>query len=177
MTNMVSKSSSPMNGGTAISRTRLRIPATSRDELEAWLYLPEGHGPHPVVVMAHGIGAIKAGGLAPSRSVSAVKVLPQSYSTTASGAALPGSPARSFPFLASLKITARSLAGQRCTPALMRTEFLPGARLSPECISSSLPRRIRGSPVLLAKFHLLMSSLRQGWPRPLSGSGFWQQRY
>jgi uncharacterized protein len=65
MTNIASISSSPMNGGAAISRTTVRIPATSGDELEAWLYLPEGDGPHPVVVMAHGIGAIKAGGLAP----------------------------------------------------------------------------------------------------------------
>lgn len=37
----------------------------SGDELEAWLYLPEGDGPHPAVVTAHGIGGIKAGGLAP----------------------------------------------------------------------------------------------------------------
>src|SRR5260370_18446577 len=42
-----------------------RTPTASGDELEAWLYLPEGPGPHPAVVMAHGIGAIKAGGLAP----------------------------------------------------------------------------------------------------------------
>jgi hypothetical protein len=49
----------------APSRTTVRIPTASGDELEAWLYLPEGDGPHPAVVMAHGIGAIKAGGLAP----------------------------------------------------------------------------------------------------------------
>src|SRR5258708_351976 len=65
MTNIASTSSSPINGGTAISRTTVRIPTPSRDELEAWLYLPEGDGRHPAVVMAHGIGAIKAGGLAP----------------------------------------------------------------------------------------------------------------
>jgi dienelactone hydrolase len=47
------------------SRTTVRIPTASGKELEAWLYLPEGDGPHPAVVMAHGIGAIKAGGLAP----------------------------------------------------------------------------------------------------------------
>jgi dipeptidyl aminopeptidase/acylaminoacyl peptidase len=47
------------------TRTTLRIPTASGDEIEAWLYLPEGDGPHPAVVMAHGIGAIKAGGLAP----------------------------------------------------------------------------------------------------------------
>ena len=46
-------------------RTTVRIPTASGDELEAWLYLPERAGPHPAVVMAHGIGAIKAGGLAP----------------------------------------------------------------------------------------------------------------
>ena len=49
----------------APSRTTVRIPTASGDELETWLYLPEGDGPHPAVVMAHGIGAIKAGGLAP----------------------------------------------------------------------------------------------------------------
>src|SRR2546430_16970552 len=47
------------------ARTTVRIPTASGDELEAWLYLPEGPGPHPAVGMAHGIGAIKAGGLAP----------------------------------------------------------------------------------------------------------------
>src|SRR6266513_219624 len=46
-------------------RTTVRIPTASGDEIEAWLYLPAGEGPHPAVVMAHGIGAIKAGGLAP----------------------------------------------------------------------------------------------------------------
>ncbi|WIX82742.1 hypothetical protein QRX50_19155 [Amycolatopsis carbonis] len=40
------------------------IPTASGDELEAWLYLPDGAGPHPVVVLAHGIDAIEAGGLA-----------------------------------------------------------------------------------------------------------------
>ena len=49
----------------AAPRTTIRIPTASGDELEAWLYLPEGDGPHPAVVMAHGIGGIKAGGLAP----------------------------------------------------------------------------------------------------------------
>src|SRR5712675_517974 len=47
------------------ARTTVRIPTASGDDIEAWLYLPEGPGPHPAVVMAHGIGAIKAGGLAP----------------------------------------------------------------------------------------------------------------
>jgi uncharacterized protein len=48
----------------AAPRTTVRISTASGDELEAWLYLPEGDGPHPAVVMAHGIGGIKAGGLA-----------------------------------------------------------------------------------------------------------------
>ena len=55
----------PKDNAAAHSRTTVRIPTASGDELEAWLYLPEGDGPHPAVVMAHGIGAIKAGGLAP----------------------------------------------------------------------------------------------------------------
>jgi fermentation-respiration switch protein FrsA (DUF1100 family) len=53
------------NDITTPTRTTQRIPTASGDEIEAWLYLPEGEGPHPAVVMAHGIGAIKAGGLAP----------------------------------------------------------------------------------------------------------------
>jgi dienelactone hydrolase len=46
-------------------RTTVQIPTASGDAIEAWVYLPEGSGPHPAVVMAHGIGGIKARGLAP----------------------------------------------------------------------------------------------------------------
>src|SRR5438552_10857478 len=46
-------------------RVTVQIPTASGDMIEAWVYLPEGGGPHPAVVMAHGIGGIKAGGLAP----------------------------------------------------------------------------------------------------------------
>jgi uncharacterized protein len=46
-------------------RSDIRIPAGAGEELDAWLYLPDGPGPHPVVVMAHGIGGVKAAGLAP----------------------------------------------------------------------------------------------------------------
>ena len=46
-------------------RVTVQIPTSSGDAIEAWVYLPEGSGPHPAVVMAHGIGGIKAGGLAP----------------------------------------------------------------------------------------------------------------
>jgi dipeptidyl aminopeptidase/acylaminoacyl peptidase len=49
----------------AAQRTTVRIPTPSGDEIEAWLYRPEGDGPHPAVVMAHGFAAVKAGGLAP----------------------------------------------------------------------------------------------------------------
>ncbi len=48
-----------------MSRRQLRIPARGGDELHVWVYLPNRSGPVPVVVMAHGIGGIKAGGLAP----------------------------------------------------------------------------------------------------------------
>jgi fermentation-respiration switch protein FrsA (DUF1100 family) len=47
------------------ARTTVRIPSDSGGEIDAWLYRPEGDGPHPAVVLAHGIGAIKAGGLGP----------------------------------------------------------------------------------------------------------------
>src|SRR5258705_8334360 len=46
-------------------RITVQIPTSSGDAIEAWVYLPEGNGPPPAVVMAHGIGGIKAGGLAP----------------------------------------------------------------------------------------------------------------
>jgi uncharacterized protein len=46
-------------------RITVQIPTSSGDAIEAWVYLPEGSGPHPAVVMALGIGGIKAGGLAP----------------------------------------------------------------------------------------------------------------
>jgi len=50
---------------TSAKRITVQIPTASGDMIEAWVYMPEGSGPHPAVVMAHGIGAIKAGGLAP----------------------------------------------------------------------------------------------------------------
>lgn len=47
------------------ARSTVRISTPSGQAIEAWIYLPEGTGPHPAVVMAHGIGAVKAGGLQP----------------------------------------------------------------------------------------------------------------
>ena len=49
---------------TPINRTTVRIPTPSGFDIEAWFYLPEGHGPFPAVVMGHGLGAVKVGGLA-----------------------------------------------------------------------------------------------------------------
>jgi fermentation-respiration switch protein FrsA (DUF1100 family) len=54
-----------MTHKTSLSRTTVQIPTASGDAIEAWVYLPEGSGSHPAVVMAHGIGGIKAGGLSP----------------------------------------------------------------------------------------------------------------
>jgi dienelactone hydrolase len=52
--------------GTAIPpRATVPIPNGSGDTIEAWVYRPDGAGPHPAVVMAHGFAAVKAGGLAP----------------------------------------------------------------------------------------------------------------
>jgi fermentation-respiration switch protein FrsA (DUF1100 family) len=48
-----------------MTRGDVRIPTASGDELDAWLYLPDAPAPHPTVVMAHGIGGVKAAGLAP----------------------------------------------------------------------------------------------------------------
>jgi dienelactone hydrolase len=55
----------PVNDRAARSRTTVRIATPSGDELDTWVYLPDGAGPHPAVVMAHGLGAVKVGGLAP----------------------------------------------------------------------------------------------------------------
>ncbi len=49
----------------AVVRSEVRIPAGADEQLDAWVYRPSRPGPVPVVVMAHGIGGIKAGGLAP----------------------------------------------------------------------------------------------------------------
>lgn len=46
-------------------RTTVRIPTASGDEIDAWIYQPPTPEPHPAVVMAHGLGAVKAGGLEP----------------------------------------------------------------------------------------------------------------
>ena len=43
-------------------RATVRIPTASGEEIEAWVYRPGDDGPHPAVVMAHGLAAVKAGG-------------------------------------------------------------------------------------------------------------------
>ena len=91
-----------LNNNAAVPpRTTVRIPTASGDELEAWLYLPEEAGPHPAVVMAHGIGGIKAGGLAPSPSASVRKASSPSPSTTATSAVPAESRAKCSPSRAS----------------------------------------------------------------------------
>src|ERR1700729_3737836 len=54
-----------MGDDASVFRTTVRIPTASGDDLEAWVYQPDGHGPHPAVVMAHGFAGVKAGGLEP----------------------------------------------------------------------------------------------------------------
>jgi fermentation-respiration switch protein FrsA (DUF1100 family) len=54
-----------MGDDASVVRTTVRIPTASGDDLEAWVYQPDGHGPHPAVVMAHGFAGVKAGGLEP----------------------------------------------------------------------------------------------------------------
>ena len=55
----------PTGDDASLFRTTVRIPTASGDDLEAWLYQPDGHGPHPAVVMADGFAGVKAGGLEP----------------------------------------------------------------------------------------------------------------
>jgi dipeptidyl aminopeptidase/acylaminoacyl peptidase len=45
-----------IRNNSSAKRTTVQIPTSSGDAIEAWVYLPEGSGPHPAVVMAHGIG-------------------------------------------------------------------------------------------------------------------------
>src|SRR5580704_15288459 len=47
-----------MGDDASVFRTTVRIPTVSGDDLEAWVYQPDGHGPHPAVVMAHGFAAV-----------------------------------------------------------------------------------------------------------------------
>jgi pimeloyl-ACP methyl ester carboxylesterase len=54
-----------MGDDASVFRTTVRIPTASGDDLEAWVYQPDGHGRHPAVVMAHGFAGVKAGGLEP----------------------------------------------------------------------------------------------------------------
>src|SRR5712672_810705 len=53
------------SSNSSAKRITVQIPTASGDAIEAWVYRPEGSGAHPAIVMAHGIGGIKAGGLAP----------------------------------------------------------------------------------------------------------------
>jgi fermentation-respiration switch protein FrsA (DUF1100 family) len=46
-------------------RATVRLPAPSGEQVEARVYRPEGKGPHPAVLLAHGFAAVKAGGLEP----------------------------------------------------------------------------------------------------------------
>ena len=50
---------------TLFHKSDVRIPAADGEQIDAWMFLPDAPGPHPVVVMAHGIGGVKAAGLAP----------------------------------------------------------------------------------------------------------------
>jgi uncharacterized protein len=48
-------------------RSVIRIPLQrgGGDGIQAWFYRPAGPGPHPIVVMGHGLAAVRAGRLAP----------------------------------------------------------------------------------------------------------------
>ncbi|KAJ6443621.1 alpha beta fold family hydrolase [Purpureocillium lavendulum] len=49
---------------TIMEHQTLHVP-TPHGRLEAWIYMPPGHGVHPVIVMGCGVGAVKAAGLHP----------------------------------------------------------------------------------------------------------------
>jgi uncharacterized protein len=53
------------HGVVVTSRIEVRIPVGQEIELGAWLFLPEGTGPHPAITMAHGFAGIREHGLEP----------------------------------------------------------------------------------------------------------------
>ena len=76
-----------MGDDASVFRTTVRIPTASGEDLEAWVYQPDGPGPHPAVVMAHGFAGVKAGGLEPFAGPLRRKGSLPLLSTTAIGAA------------------------------------------------------------------------------------------
>ena len=46
-----------------VVKSDLRIPTERGIELGGWLFLPEGHGPHPAITMAHGFAGTKEHGI------------------------------------------------------------------------------------------------------------------
>lgn len=47
------------------SKFDVKIPADGEIELGAWLFLPDGKGPHPGISMAHGFAGVKEHGIEP----------------------------------------------------------------------------------------------------------------
>jgi fermentation-respiration switch protein FrsA (DUF1100 family) len=46
-----------------VVKSDLRLPAEGGIELDGWLFLPVGHGPHPAITMAHGFAGTKENGI------------------------------------------------------------------------------------------------------------------
>jgi dienelactone hydrolase len=160
----------------APSRTTVRIPTASGDELEAWLYLPEGDGPHPAVVMAHGIGAIKAGGLAPfaerfcGEGFAAVVFDYRQWGGSA------GQPREELSFPRQREDYGTVIGWAAAHPDIdahrvfaWGTSFA-GMYIVELAVSDSV------SPVRSARPRSLTGSPQRGWPRPYAGSSFWRWR-
>jgi dienelactone hydrolase len=122
-------------------RATVSIPNASGDEVEAWVYRPGGEGPHPAVVMAHGLAAVKAGGLEPF----AERFCRDGFTAVAfdyrNGAARPACLATRRPSRASVRTTARSSTGRSLSPTSMRRRSSSGARHSRDCMWPRSPRR------------------------------------
>ena len=48
-----------------VAQHEVRIPAEGGIELAAWLFVPEGRGPHPAITMAHGFAGVRQHRLEP----------------------------------------------------------------------------------------------------------------
>ena len=108
---------------------------------------PEGEGPFPCVVAAHGFGALKEGGpVRIRRALRRARATPASPSTTATGARAAASRASCSTSAASTTTTApRSPSRGRC-PASIPSGSCSGARRSAAATWSRSPPAIRASP-------------------------------
>jgi dienelactone hydrolase len=136
-------------------RTDVRIPAGRGEEIDAWMYLPDGPGPHPVVVMAHGIGGVKAAGLAPFAERFAAGGFAATVFDYRHWGRSSGQPRQLLSIRRQWTTTERCWHGRARRKLSMTLAYLFGGHRFPACISSSWPR------------------VSQGWQAPSRSARWW----